>query len=102
MKIKQFLKPDWRKIVLFILLFIISTLVRANLFPNRKLEYPYPPFVFGMPFVSFYVYPIVELTPEIRLNFLGLFGDIIFWYFISYLLVWAYDKFKKKSQSHRF
>jgi hypothetical protein len=98
MSIKQFLKPDWRKILIFIMLFIISTLTRANLFSNYEVKYPFYPFVLGTPFVFCYVYPIVELTPEIRFNFLGLFGDIIFWYFISCFVFWIYDKFKKKPQ----
>ena len=98
MNIKQFLKPDWRKVVVFILLFIISTLARANLFPNRKLEPPFPPFVFGMPFVSFYVYPVVELGSITKYNFIGLIGNVIFWYFLSCFLFWFYDKLKKKPQ----
>ena len=97
MNIKQFLKPDRRKIVIFIILFMISTLIRANLFSNYELKHPYPAFAFGIPFVSFYIIPIVELTPEIHFNFIGLFENIIFWYFLSCLLVWIYDKFKKKS-----
>jgi hypothetical protein len=102
MGIKQFLKPDSKKIVIFIILFIISTLARANLFPNHEVKYPYSPFVFGIPFVSFYVYPVVELGVITKFNFIGFVGNIIFWYFFSCLIFWFYDKLKKKPQSNRF
>ena len=98
MSIKEFLKPDWRKNELFIILFIISTLARAILFPSHEVGYPHPPFVFGMPFVFFYVYPIVELGTINKFNFLGLIVDIIFWYFISCFVFWIFGIFKKKPQ----
>jgi len=61
-KFKQFLKPDWRKIVLTIIL------MAAKYFYVSK-------------FNGIYVYLIT---------------DIIIWYFVSCLIIWIYDKIKKK------
>jgi len=96
MNIKQFLRPDWKKIVIFILLFIISTLTRAYLFSNNEWKYSFPIFDFGTPFVFCHLLAIVELAPKISFNFLGLIGDIIFWYFISCSVFSLCDGFKGK------
>ena len=96
--LKQFLKPDWRKIVILVVLFIISvpTPSMFNLFSNFETRYAV--YAFGVPFGFFYISPVVELAPEIYFDFIGLFGNIIIWYVLSCLIVWIYDKFREKKK----
>lgn len=86
---KEFLKPDLRKIVVFIILFISSSFIYFN-----------TDFYFlGFP-MSFYV-----RTPCFGLTCPGwiwgfslqyLLVDLVIWYLVSCLIVWIYDKVKKK------
>jgi hypothetical protein len=93
---KKFLKQDWRKIVVFVVLFIISVPIPSmfNLFSNFETRYPV--YAFGVPFGFFYISPVVELAPEIYFDFIGLFGNIIIWYVLSCFIVRIYDKLKKR------
>lgn len=101
MTLKQFLKPDWIKIVIFVILFIISILtpnrcIISNLFFSYEAKCTI--YVFGAPFSFFYIQPVVELAPEIHFDFIGLFGNIIFWYLLSCLIVWIYGKFRGRKK----
>jgi len=102
MNLKQFLKPNWRKIlilVIFILLFLLDNYI-TNPFEEHLsksswlsslhsiLWYPYtfltlPLFAFTMP-----------ITGIMFIIFLLII--IIYWYLLSCFIVWLYDKFKKK------
>jgi ribose/xylose/arabinose/galactoside ABC-type transport system permease subunit len=100
MKIKQFLKPDWRKIVIFALLTLFSFLITygTTFLIYRGFPLPY----------SFKMceYPIYSLPCKNCPNDLTCFGeefhllflsfDIIVFYLLSCLIVWIYDKVKKK------
>ena len=82
---KQFLKPDWRKISIFVALFAISLLYQ---YEGPCLEICFP--TRGLPF------PIFWLPDSIWEFALRLIIDLFFWYFISCLIAWIYDKVKKK------
>jgi len=89
MNLKQFLKPDWRKIVLTIILSLIvyfflwfnniacvrEMMTGHCMGASRKLEDIF----------------IRYLQPQ---NFLAI---LILWYLFSCLITWIYDKVKKKS-----
>ena len=71
---REFFKPTILKIIIFIILFTITTL-----------------FFYGLPLK--YVIIVFGGTPNV--NYLNLFIDIIFWYFISCMAVAIYYKIKK-------
>jgi hypothetical protein len=88
MTLKQFLKPDWRKIGLFIIFAFLSPLsfiygtclgARCFIFPWTTLH--------------------IILNFFMALWFLGALVIVImglYWYLLSCLIVWIYDKVKKK------
>ena len=92
MKIKQFLKSDWRKIVITIVFFIIS-IFTAYLY----VKLSYPSWLMNLDkvllFPSFFILEILNLrnTP----NGVLYFFNFIFWYLFSCLIIWIYDKFRK-------
>jgi len=95
MNLKQFLKTGWRKIVIFIILLIIFL-------PFRYVVSPFPLIWAGrglpLPiYIDILVGEGMIWTP-INQPLLGVFLiiDLIFWYFISCLIIWIFDKIKKK------
>jgi hypothetical protein len=92
---KQFLKPDWRKIVLMLLFFLLGLLnVRSytsgscgvlqviTVWEERGL-----PFTFQV--TKLHCSPIIFIL-------IPAFLDLIFWYLISCLIVWVHDRYRKK------
>jgi len=112
MNIKQFLKPDWRKILIFVIILFLE-------FQLFSIIFRYPP---EPPMQAFCCRDFeqtgimpdyckeVNLTAEDCLkyenirkteafhNLLILISDIVLVYIISCLIIWIYDKFKKKPQ----
>jgi len=119
MKLKQFLKPDRRKIVVFVILVMITNsflngisfnVVNLSYGPWNKIGYP---FVFlyeikhflGRPIDNPYAsswFPIGTLIiQETSIQILGLnipllILNLIIWYLLSCLIIWIFDKVKKK------
>ena len=92
MNIKQFLKPDWRKIVIFVILFIFG--IGISILSNSCLGcYNVST---GLP-LGFYEQifwpPEMEKTNFLMLNFII---DIVILYFFSCLIIWIYEIIKKK------
>jgi hypothetical protein len=102
MTLKQFLKPDWRKIVIFVVLIIIFSLIIwffptynifASCFPcgdcgiNR-----------GFPLTFHVSHPAGKCETEFYTSYLiiDIIVDVMITYFLSCLIVWIYDKVKKK------
>ena len=89
MTLKQFMKPNWRKIVITVILFIISTAYVSFL----GLDAPY---LYGFPL------PVYQLggwpSGYTGFIYLGIIVDFIFYYLLSCLIVWIYDKFRKKKK----
>jgi len=75
--LKQFLKSDWRKIVIFIPLSIVFA------------------WEVGIPLRS--TIPVGEISNVPLLDPINLVINLIFWYLFSCLIIWIYDKLKKKS-----
>ena len=99
MNLKQFLKPELIKILLFIFLsvFFLSfkrRIIAGELFFSGK----------GVPLLIETNLPVegrMQLVSWKNSNLkllLFLILDLIFWYLISCLIIWIYDKFKKKAQ----
>ena len=85
--IKEFLKPDLRKIVIFLILFLISSFLR-DFYKGLEVSTKY-----GFP-IMFYHWDYYAKTTEF--NFVGFIIDFIFWYLISCLIVFVYDKVRKR------
>jgi len=96
MSLKEFLKPDWRKIVVVIvfalLLKDINTVELIFGFFEPSASYGFP-----LPFYTFY-HPTASGMKPPTFNIYILAIDIIIWYILSCLIVWIYDKFKKKKK----
>jgi hypothetical protein len=89
---KQFLKPDLRKIVLFIILMTIGMYLTFTAYVRPPIDNPMNVLqpLFDLP--SFIVVMMeIDIIP---LNYLLSF---IYWYLLSCLIVWVYDKYKKKT-----
>jgi predicted neutral ceramidase superfamily lipid hydrolase len=99
---KQFLKPDWRKIVLTIVIFFIPMglgfLIVLEGFAKEA----------GQEFLPFYILRIIIILLLILSPFSIILGflpyvlkellNLIFWYLLSCLIVWVYDKYKKQKK----
>ncbi|MFH1048946.1 MAG: hypothetical protein V1732_04765 [Patescibacteria group bacterium] len=89
--IKQFLKLDWRKIIATLIFIILSSyppVIIGQITHNNSA--PITLYSSGFP-IPYYIY-----ETQIDVFYLFLFLDIIFWYFISYLLIFIWDKIKGK------
>jgi len=118
---KQFLKPDWRKIMVFVIFLILTSLTffcsftakisslitdlspwdltcmsYTTLFFGSKLE----PSVLGLlGNVIGSLLIIINIVPFYLVafnNLLGTFVWILYWYLFSCLIIWIYDKFRKR------
>jgi len=101
MTLKQFLKPDWRKILIFVIFLIIL--------------YILSPFTY-QPSILFWFNSFFQLEGEIIYKFQKcvpadifpicsgfdysgvsiMIISFLFWYLLFCLMVWIYDKVKKK------
>ena len=98
MTLKQFLKPNWRKIVIFVLILIIFsfapiwTTIRCSTWecgpgPTTSSFFGSVESMANKEFFDFGYF-----TPWISI----FFGSIAISYLLSCLIVWIYDNFRKK------
>ena len=89
--VKQFLKPDWRKILI--------TLILLSLTYFYKVDCP------GMLICEAYGFPVSYLrmisgdfvySPNYSILWLGLVADLIFWYFVSSAVVFTFIRLKHR------
>ncbi len=101
--LKQFLKPDWRKIVFIAIFFFLATSLSGEF--NKKVDNSFlsGPLGFMINNKGLYKewgFPFKWLKigggEKITSYKLSLAADLIFWYLISCFFVFAYDKFKNK------
>lgn len=76
-KLKQFLKPDWRKIAIWIIIFIVAHTHEWN----GVLEGIYLQILTNYGTIAFTFVAII---------------DALIIYLLSCLVVWIYDKFRKR------
>ena len=85
MTIRKFPKLDWRKIIIFTILFMVSS-------------------IFALALSTIYIFcaPVVDCPSDMVdwgvFTMLSIISFIIS-YFLSCLIVWIYDKVKKKSDT---
>lgn len=113
---KQFLKPDRRKIVLFVLLailFIFSIMIYLSSIPpgalctteECKIERARQDLIdilfllIVSPFLVLDEY-LVGYIPEFSnaLNLIAIILSFFYWYILSCFIVWIYDRFRKKNK----
>jgi len=91
--VKQFLKPDWRKILITLILLGLTYFYKVNCSPG------------GVVICEGYGLPISYLRmwsgdfayrPQYSILWLGLVVDLIFWYFVSSAIVFALIQSKKR------
>jgi hypothetical protein len=93
MTLKQFLKPDWRKIVIFVVLFVLAVIIIPII--NARFGLYTVSIGFPLPFYSCTF--LVELGS--LCSFTGytyIIIDILIWYLLSCLTVWIYDTLRKR------
>jgi len=109
---KEFLKPDWRKIVAFVI--ILSTFfLNAYLDSLRNSELDLPTRIFHI--FIFFIWFFIGFIPDIFGKCIVQGGDYFVWcspyheyfyylwdivvtYLISCFIFWAYDRLKKKTE----
>jgi hypothetical protein len=98
---KQFLKPSWRKIIIFLILFVVTSIFSSSIISIIELvtgppstilsiEVDYVLLSLGFPFVFYQMFN----SGRIFFIFQAIAKDVIIWYLISCLVVWVFDKFK--------
>ncbi len=102
-QVKKFLKPDWRKIVLIVVLFFIATSLTGKLnkeIDNNPLYGPIGFFMNNRDVYKEWGFPLkwLKIGGGEKIISLSLVGDLIFWYFISCLLIFVWDKIKNKKK----
>jgi len=94
---KEFLKPDWRKIVVFVILFILSSFISAYFNTIYSAIGFCSSIKAGFPLAFNTEISGIECGGDSsNFDIFSFILDIIFWYLLSCLIVWIYDKFRKK------
>ena len=91
--IKTFLKPDWKKVAFFVGMMIITFIPQYSEDPI-KVGIPLP--YYEQDLICLFAMPGEFLECSSKFHPLNLILDIIFWYFISCLIVSTYEKVKRK------
>ena len=91
---KQFLKPDWKKIVIFVVFFILMYIWAYNCGDIRSSALCEAR---GFPLIYWNYHTISKMPPKTETNlfYFELIVDLIIWYLLSCLIAWIYDKLKK-------
>lgn len=104
--VSLFIKPNWRKIIITLILTFILIAVTYFYASEESswgadadfhgLPFPYYQCVTGyLPNTQPTTYCDFHVGPD-EFPYVWLINDILFWYFISSLIVWIYDKFRKR------
>ena len=107
MVVKEFLTPDWKKLVLIIILFAAFSLSTYFIFYTEKCQFVEFKVCFSSRHVASpleYVQIEVERTlvedvgDLVRYNFIivNLVIDLVIWYFLSCFMFWVVEKFRKR------
>ena len=96
---RNFLKPDWRKI-----LFFIITMGGLNYWWISGNQVCDDRLLFGLPFGFFPKgsifgenYPSLPI-PKVEFSWFNFFIDIIFWYLLACIIYYGYDSIKHREK----
>jgi len=95
MEWKEFLKPDWRKILIFVVLMGVLNylIISTTVILDARILVGIP---FGFwPIGSFMMWPDATTPPTVEFSWINFIIDVIFWYLLSCLIIWTYYKVKK-------
>jgi len=103
MVLKEFFKPTWIKILITIILLLITLFYKwsnhciGDVCRLRGLPIPFADEIGG----KFYFYILGYSTYYGFSSFflISLILDIIFWYLISCLIIWIYNKIKNRNKN---
>ncbi len=94
MNLKQFLKLNWKKILLTIIFVGFSYFLKTDCLPPGMLgaceNYGFP-----MPYLNMGSGDFVYF-PQYSILWLGLIVDLIFWYFISFIIISVFKRLKNR------
>ncbi len=95
---KEFLKPDWKKIILFLIL-IIATSVPSNIFIEgadigKNHGFPFNFYGYGGGLALLMNIPGQQIQSYFDVS--PLIANIIIWYLISCLIILVYNKYRSK------
>lgn len=95
MNFKQFLKPDWRKIVIFFILMILSIF---SFFHMTLVSLPFAVVPSLWDVLASVLAPslVVIYGFYFPYSVLIILITIIYWYLLSCFIVWIYNRIKKK------
>jgi hypothetical protein len=105
MNYKQFLKPDWRKIVLFFIIAFLGSIVILSLgFGTEILPIRFMPealfwiflFIFDLTFIAFYELTSIFIWSGETLFSIFSILTLFYWYILSCSIVLVYDRYFKK------
>lgn len=91
---KEFFRPTWKKIVIFIILTIVFSVVNTE--RNCKVFGGVCPKSYGFPFAVYSLSGAVGEPINYQLNYISIILNIIIWYLVSCLILWIYGKIKSK------
>ena len=96
---KEFLMPDWRKIVVFVIVFVLMPI---PVFNDNGYEHFWTFAPFGIVLLSLLVSLFLTSYPNISYEGILIILIVLFIsYLLSCLIVWAYDKLKKKPEKKK-
>jgi hypothetical protein len=92
---KKFLKPDWRKILLTILIGILAFLIfmETGIYCKPCASETECVCPYSLP--QLLSFPIFIIWAQSN-DWIIISSSILYWYILSCLIVWIYDKVKKK------
>ncbi|MDI6826077.1 MAG: hypothetical protein QMD36_02685 [Candidatus Aenigmarchaeota archaeon] len=103
---KEFLKPDWRKILVFVISIIMGIVVTHPLiYPEYSYSFPFLPLPFETVEIRAVPCPpgaherIPGVIPDCMESVIilqNILLNLVSYYLISCLIVWIYDKVRKK------
>jgi hypothetical protein len=98
MSLKEFLKPDWKKILIFfVLIFVTIFLIGIPYWAYPMCESGSKcPLLFHFTPPDKILSSNIHLSNGFRIDFIVLFIELLIIYLISSIIIWIYDKVKKK------
>ena len=96
---KGFIKPDWRRLILFFM-----TMGGLNYFWISMNDILDARELFGLPLGfypkgSFMMWPGHSTPPTVEFSWVNFMVDILFWYLIACIIFYVYDKIKEEKKS---
>jgi len=107
MRLKEFLMPDWKKVVLIIVLFAAFSLSTYFIFYTKKCEFIdfrscsfYRHVAAPLEYIQIEVErrPVEDVGDIVKYNFIviNLVINLVTWYFLSCFIFWVVEKIRKR------